>query len=83
MKITPKHYDQLKDMLDWAVKKHGMSAKDFVAHYATFGLTQKRAVWDILWSVPRDMKQPWFDEVYKYANDDHIDTALRRYLAHS
>ena len=79
MKITQKHYEQLTGMLDKVMAKHGISASHFVQYYSTFGLSEERAVWDILWGIPLKSRQAWFDEVYKYANDDHVTTALRKY----
>lgn len=37
----------------------------------------KRFRWDLLWMGDGATRRAWFDRVYKYANDDHIDTALR------
>lgn len=43
--------------------------------YKDAGLTDKRYRWDLSY---RAGLTPWFcSEVYGYANDDHIDTALR------
>lgn len=33
--------------------------------------------WDLLWMADPVKRRAWFDRVYKYAHDDHIDTALR------
>lgn len=39
-----------------------------------------RQRWDALWSLPHSFLTSWFDQVYQYANDDHVDTVLRRYF---
>jgi hypothetical protein len=33
-----------------------------------------------LWAIPANIRIPLLDEVYKYANDTHLDTALRRIM---
>lgn len=45
--------------------------------YLKKGLTHKRHRWDCLWSVNKERRTKWFDRVYQYANDTHIDSALR------
>ena len=52
---------------------------DTAALYAEQGLTPKRYRWDALWSankvsVPLREIMP---VIYRYANDEHIDTVLR------
>lgn len=72
MKITPEHFDQLVSMLaDYPL---GRTLDEYLAA----GLTAKRWRWDRLWAVDSEERTAWFDAVYSYANDDHIDTALRR-----
>lgn len=80
MKITQKHYAQLKLMLDQVMKKHDMPVSKLIELYVKHGLSEKRGRWDLIWAVNYEPRQAWFDEVYQYANDEHIDTALRKYV---
>lgn len=41
--------------------------------------TDKRNRWDAMWSVQK-LFGTLYDEIYKYANDDHIDSFLRHYF---
>lgn len=45
--------------------------------YLESGLTERRHRWDCFWSTDIEKRQEWADRVYQYANDTHIDTALR------
>lgn len=42
--------------------------------------TDKRNRWDAMWSVRNTVVGHCLDEVYKYANDEHIDSFLRHYF---
>ena len=46
--------------------------------YRAKGLSDERYRWDCLYSVNEKDRQEWFDRVYEFANDDHIDTALKK-----
>jgi hypothetical protein len=51
---------------------------------AQHNLTAKRWRWDLLWRAKRVGFLPdrfIEDTIYSYANDDHIDTALRHITA--
>jgi hypothetical protein len=37
----------------------------------------KRFRWDLLWAIPHKIRLEITDRIYKYANDDHVDTALK------
>ena len=69
MKILAADYDRLKDAV-----LAGMRARPDVklADYLNVGMTARRFAWDML-----HVSRFSFQGVYKYANDDHIDTALR------
>lgn len=72
MKIKPEHYNHLKNMVT--------SSRVFpeLMDYRERGLSDMRYRWDCLWSINYADRATWFDEVYEYANDEHIDTALRK-----
>lgn len=72
MKMKTEHYSQLKAMVE--------SSRQFdnLMEYTSNGLSNMRYRWDCVWSIDSNIRRPLFDELYKYLNDDHIDTALRR-----
>jgi hypothetical protein len=75
MKITPEHYRTLCHAIYRS--RQGMETLD---EYIQHGLTAKRWRWDLLWRAKRVGFLPdrfIEDTIYSYANDDHIDTALR------
>ena len=42
----------------------------------------KRFRWDILWAIPRDVRQPFFDKAKALGgNDKHIDSLLKSLVA--
>jgi len=38
---------------------------------------EMRLRWDVLYAIPARIRIPLMDELYKYLNDTHIDTALK------
>ena len=79
MKLTKEHPDQLA-----AVVPLDTEALDTEALRTTYRSGQfhnadkvkdlnKRYRWDLLWLLKLDLT-----EIYKYANDSHIDTVLRK-----
>jgi hypothetical protein len=40
-------------------------------------VTPMRYRWDLLYAIPRDVRQPIMDALYQYCDDTHIDTALK------
>ena len=72
MKIKPEHYRALEGGL--------IPLPD-----AGTGLTFKRLRWDALRNSTIEGKPgiTWIcDNLYSYMNDEHIDTALRKYYGH-
>lgn len=78
MKMTDEDYNELLAMCRDAHKDADLSLER--RHYTASGLSEMRFRWDVLWGVPAEKRTPWFDRVYKYLNDDHIDTALKRVI---
>jgi len=76
MKINNEDYAALKNAISGALGN--CKVADVAANYERVGLSEKRLRWDLLWSVQNIVRQPIFDRIYKYAHDDHVDTALRR-----
>lgn len=77
MKIKAEHLDKLVEILDQAQHKSTRTMKEHAEIYLEQGLTQKRFLWDWLWSAPAEDRRDWFRAVYEYADDRHIDTAIR------
>ncbi|CBZ41974.1 hypothetical protein PsPphi15_gp01 [Pseudomonas phage phi15] len=96
MKITPKHYDTLKGLFESALRdeverlkgREGLpqTVKALIEHheaaYKQGGLTERRMRFDLYWWVNRRRPElhEWSNEVYRYANDDHKETAIKRVL---
>jgi hypothetical protein len=87
MKIKPEHLEQLRQAIDAACGTilPGYAAKIREEYAAKFKPedkrdAEKRIRWDALWCAQRTKALPekFFDEVYKYANDEHLDTALKK-----
>ena len=71
MKIKKEHYDYIKKSM------MSNSNAPLLQDYLKAGLTEKRWRWDWVYSTPGLGK--WIcDNIYPYANDDHLDTALRK-----
>lgn len=77
MKITPQDYQELKALLTPLAPKLA-AHRENLRNHAKFNDLEKRLRWDWLWFS--DSKN-WVNKVYKYANDEHIDTALKRAMA--
>ena len=71
MKIKPEHYQALKEAVDNVLQAQPEITVDV---YLAKGRTAERFRWDALWA--RGFRIP--GEWYKYLNDNHIDTALRK-----
>lgn len=75
MKIKPEHYEQLKALI--AERRNRLASQ---ATYAFRGRSEQARRWDALRGVSDAERQAtceWLLSVYLYADDDHIDTALR------
>jgi len=78
MKITPEDYA----ILERAVKRTMTLTGLTLDNYTSLGLTAKRYRWDMLEKaqikIGDGVKIDGDVNIYAYANDNHIDTALRR-----
>ena len=77
MKIKPEHYTELSAAV------LGQYSEAAARKYQAAGLSPMRFRWDMLWaSRIRIGDGRGMDglPIYEYANDDHIDTALRRIM---
>ena len=72
MKIKPEHYDTIREAVNTAKAEY----PSITAQYEAGEISAKRYRWDLCYA---GRLTPWLCEnVYPYANDSHIDTALRR-----
>ncbi len=70
MKMTPEHYQHLRDAIT------PLDTPEHRSAYAAKGYTAKRYRWDLMYAAR--LSQWACDNLYSYLNDDHIDTALKR-----
>lgn len=81
MKIKPEHYEVLRDAL--------IKNRDKIAAHRQYLLSpqnprqpkdvEMRLRWDLLWAA--GISQWLSDTISPYANDNHIDTALRKIMS--
>lgn len=71
MKITPEHAAQIAEFFH-----KGAALIPPVAEYEQAGMTKRRHAWDALHAAKFHASDT-MREVYRYANDNHIDTVLR------
>ncbi len=85
MKIKPEHVKQMKDEILSSIEASG-GLSEVVRKYETgnFSLSDKvkdlntRFVWDMLWLA--GLSGFLCENIYAYANDTHITTALKSFL---
>lgn len=66
MKISAQHVAQLHAQLE---------RRGYERRYIS-----ERSRWNALWNMDPAFVGPWLAVAYEYANDNHIDTALRAYF---
>ena len=72
MKVKQEHIDYMRNAI--LANSKAPTLPDYMAR----GLSEKRWRWDLLYMAGLSS---WIcDTIYKYANDEHIDTALRHIL---
>lgn len=76
MKIKPEDAEKVTDLISVFIAQNDEAVKRHAAK-----VSPKRLRWDIYnAAVPYD---PVIKQIYAYANDDHIDTLLRKVFKHS
>lgn len=81
MKIKPEHFEKLKK----AIAETLATKPNAAADYKAAGLSEMRFRWDVLHAATIDGEKSLrfiCDTLYKYMNDEHIDTALREIFGH-
>ena len=91
--MTPDHYQALALMMRTHLTElfpdlpPAAAMAEWVAMYDRRGLSERRALFDLLYAIPYSARSEWFElGIYDYLNDDHIFTALKmlsRYYATS
>lgn len=79
MKITTEHLDHMREEIAkvWTPEKHA-AHREFIVNEGRSRDVEKRLRWD--WSYYAGLS-PWIcKNIYPYANDSHIDTALRQIM---
>ena len=74
MRIKPEHFGYMQNAI--RAKAHMLPAmRESIRASGYIGDLEKRVRWDMAYSA---VGSKWMcDNIYPYANDDHIDTALR------
>ena len=70
MKVSTEHVQYIKQAIT------PIDIPELRAVYKEAGLSDKRYRWDLLYRAK--LSQWLSDNIYPYANDDHIDTVLRQ-----
>ena len=81
MKITREHKNQMYDLLDAVRDANDLPAyRDALWSGVGNGDLGKRLRWDLLYATDSTERFRWFEEVYEYADDTHVDTVLREWI---
>lgn len=76
MKIKPEHYAYILAAIQTIPSEGVASHAEALRSDSRVGDVATRLRWDLLWAA---VPSKWVcDNVYPYANDTHLDTALRR-----
>lgn len=76
MKIKPEHYTYIKGAIAAIDPQRIKDHRTFIIAEGKAKDVEKRVRWDATYAAK--LSQWLGDNVYPYANDDHIDTALRK-----
>ena len=77
MKMTQEDFDELEAMLNTALCRMGQGARAFITSAVhTDGLK----VWELFNRTEPVQRSTFVIRVYKYLNDNHVETALRTAL---
>lgn len=80
MKMKPEHFEILKAAISKTISSHPPSV---LQDYQYLGHSHMRYRWDMLHISPINNAKSCFflsDVLYKYLDDTHIDTALKKIL---
>lgn len=75
MKITAEHQTHILSEINAVLDRSELTISQVVANYKERSLSMQRMRWDLLYAAKLSK---WLcDNIYSYANDEHIDTVLR------
>jgi hypothetical protein len=78
MKIKPEHYDYIRAAMATVPSDKVDAHREALKHDSRVRDLNMRLRWDVLHAT---VPSRWIcDNVYPYANDTHLDTALRRIM---
>lgn len=82
MKIKHAHYETLCSLLlEVSIDRADAVLRHFEQIDREYGTDTAGAAvrkrWDLFWAIRATERTSLMDEIYEYANDSHIDTALR------
>ena len=80
MKLAPIHRIRLYSLLDEIVEEHGRGALNEYRFHTSGSDPDERFRWNLFWLIDPDFRDELLHDIYRYANDSHIDTALRQYV---
>jgi len=72
MKIKPENFNKLKNAIEGILTKN----PNMLQHYQELGYSTMRYRWDLYHAV--NINNYMGANLYKYLNDDNIDSALRK-----
>lgn len=78
MKITPADFDHIKTEISKFSREQILTHKQFIINEGKAKDVNKRLRWDVARAA--DLIPFFTNNLYKYCNDEHIDTALKRVL---
>lgn len=76
MKLTEEHYQHIKEEISKLDQRHIKEHAKKVLESKKFKNFEARMVWDIAHAV--NLGQFFCREIYSYAHDEHIETALKK-----
>lgn len=80
MKMTDADYNALSDLIDAVVARATVQGILNYRAQKNGKDVEKRFRWDLWWMVSSVDREPFLRAFYKYANDNHLDTALKLYV---
>lgn len=78
MKMTAEHYAQLNNLMIAVIDETGWTLSHWKNAYNRPKISMKRLRWDFFHAIEPSDLIPMLDKLYKYLDDSHIDTALRK-----
>jgi hypothetical protein len=78
MKITDSDYNFLKDQLSKLPRDLLLTHKESLRSDPRVKDLDTRFAWDLLYGIEQDVRNTFMQRLYKYCDDTHIGTALKR-----